>query len=92
MQVGGVQTSSTTLAASSAKRSGFAYYDPKDINQDGVVSSVELLTYSLRHPELDTSKRTRPQEKPLQPLVEYSPREIQNSRAKAVFGAVDFYA
>ncbi len=51
MQVGGIQSGSTGLVASIAKASGFAYYDPRDTNQDGVVSATESLAYSLRHPD-----------------------------------------
>jgi hypothetical protein len=57
MQVSGLQSGSTgstaTTAASQTK--SVAYYDPKDTNQDGVVSFAEELAYSLKHLDTQTS-------------------------------------
>lgn len=36
--------------------SALTYYDPKDTNQDGIVSAAESLAYSLKHPEWDPVK------------------------------------
>jgi hypothetical protein len=51
MQVGSIQNSSASLASSTTKVSGFAYYDPRDTNKDGIVSPAELSAYALTHPE-----------------------------------------
>ena len=51
MQVGGIQSGSAALATAVSKVST-GYFDPKDTNQDGVVSAAEELAYSLEHPEL----------------------------------------
>jgi hypothetical protein len=51
MQVGGIQGNSIGLASAVSKASSVAYYDPKDTNQDGVVSIAEELAYALKHPE-----------------------------------------
>jgi len=54
MQISGVQSGLASLASSVSKVSSSAYYDPRDLNQDGIVSAVEEQTYSLKHPGLDT--------------------------------------
>ena len=51
MQVGGVQNGSTGLASAVSKVS-ITYFDPRDTNQDGIVSAAEELAYSLQHPEM----------------------------------------
>lgn len=50
MQVGGIQSISSGVSV--AKASSTASYDPRDTNQDGVVSATEALVYALEHPEL----------------------------------------
>jgi hypothetical protein len=50
MQVGSVQSGSGSLVIQAAKTT-FAYYDPADTNQDGVVSGAEALAYFRSHPQ-----------------------------------------
>jgi len=49
MQISGIQRAPAGLATTVVK----AYYDPRDTNQDGIVSAAEELAYSLKHPELE---------------------------------------
>ena len=55
MQIGGIQSGSTGLAPAASKVTRLGYYDPKDTNQDGVVSFLEELAYSLKHLGSQTS-------------------------------------
>ncbi len=50
MPIGAIQGSSATQSVVS-KVSNVAF-DPKDTNQDGIVSASEELAYALQHPEL----------------------------------------
>jgi len=54
MQVGAIQGGSTALAAVSKVSN--TYFDPKDTNQDGIVSASEELAYALQHPEQSTEE------------------------------------
>ncbi|HJV48263.1 MAG TPA: hypothetical protein VJ549_03210 [Geothrix sp.] len=59
MQIGSIQSGTTSAALSAAKTTKVALpasYDPADTNQDGVVSPAEALAYALKHPELDLLK------------------------------------
>lgn len=56
MQIGGIQSASTTSGPSALKALA---YDPRDTNQDGVVSAAEDQAYALRHPQLEILKRLR---------------------------------
>jgi hypothetical protein len=56
MQIGGIQSASTTSGPSALKALA---YDPGDTNQDGVVSAAEDQAYALRHPQLEILKRLR---------------------------------
>jgi hypothetical protein len=53
MEVGGIQGGSTGLASALSMFSNISY-DPRDTNQDGIVSPAEDYTYYLMHPELET--------------------------------------
>lgn len=50
MQVGTIQSAPAALALPVARVSS-TYFDPKDTNQDGVVSPSEELAYAQQHPE-----------------------------------------
>jgi hypothetical protein len=64
MQVGSVQSVLGTPGLQTPKVpilfATRGYYDPKDTNQDGVVTAAENLAYSLKHPELDLAKPSSP--------------------------------
>lgn len=51
MQIGGVQGASNNVAALASKAASSSYFDPKDTNQDGVVSALEELAYSQANPD-----------------------------------------
>ena len=55
MQVSGIQGGSPESAAVVSNTKSTATYDPKDTNQDGVVSFAEELAYSLKHLGSQTS-------------------------------------
>lgn len=52
MQIGGIQGGSATAVTQSKS---VTYYDPKDTNQDGVVSFAEELAYSLQQVDTPSS-------------------------------------
>lgn len=92
MQAGVLQLISGNTATTVAKRSGITFADPKDLNQDGVVSASERLTYSLRHPTLSTAKRAVAPEKSSTPLFQYTQKGTLNSREKPTSKLFDMYA
>jgi hypothetical protein len=54
MQIGNVQSGSLKLdlqPSKNAKGLRFDYFDPRDGNQDGLVSVTEARAYALKHPE-----------------------------------------
>ena len=53
MQIGGIQSVSDRVSATKASTS--VAYDPRDTNQDGVVSATEALVYALAHPDLSVT-------------------------------------
>ena len=62
MPIGSIQGGSTNGAIQSAQAiqaSSSTTYDPADTNQDGVVSGMEALAYSLEHPELAVLKAAK---------------------------------
>lgn len=58
MQVSSVQSGSTGSAAAVSKAKSAVYFDPKDTNQDGVVSFAEELAYSLKYLDNQASSTT----------------------------------
>lgn len=61
MQIGSVQSGSLKLDFQPQKGSKgirFDYYDPRDGNQDGLVSVAEERTYALKHPEVALLKQS----------------------------------
>ena len=53
MQISGIQSGSTAsaLASTSAvSKASSVVFDPKDTNEDGIVSASEELAYALQHP------------------------------------------
>ncbi|WP_291272969.1 hypothetical protein [Geothrix sp.] len=56
MQISGIQTASTTSGTTALKALA---YDPRDTNQDGVVSAAEDQAYTLRHPQVEILRRLR---------------------------------
>lgn len=59
MQIGGIQSGTTNLAAAKPGVSRFLYQNPKDTNGDGFVDAAEAFAYSLKHPELQLLKDLR---------------------------------
>ena len=59
MAIGAIQGSSATQSVVS--KVSYVAFDPKDTNQDGIVSASEELAYALRHPEqgLEATSLTR---------------------------------
>lgn len=57
MATGGIQGVATGWNATSALTA--AYDDPKDANQDGIVTPAEELAYSQEHPMANTIRRLR---------------------------------
>ncbi|NWJ41357.1 MAG: hypothetical protein HXX12_10335 [Geothrix sp.] len=57
MAISGIQSSSASLAVGPGKPRTLVSYDPRDTNQDGVVSPAELLAYDLKHPKVTTTGR-----------------------------------
>lgn len=49
MAIGPIQGGAAALAT--VPKVPSAYFDPKDTNQDGIVSASEELAYALQHPE-----------------------------------------
>ena len=49
MAVGAIQGGSAAFAT--VPKASNTYFDPKDTNQDGIVSASEELAYALQHPE-----------------------------------------
>ena len=49
MQISSIQGSTASPASSRPRVSSMAYFDPKDANQDGIISPMEVYTYSLDH-------------------------------------------
>ena len=89
MQISGTLNSSTA----------FAYYDPRDINRDGVVSPAEVFAYSLKHPEVDNLKQARPIETTKRSIdAMHSPWELYTQKGalnpwvKTGLGSFDSYA
>lgn len=87
MQVSSVQGSSTGFASAVAQLSSAIRYDPKDTNQDGVVSAAEELAYALKHPELGTQSASSGTF-----LSQYSPNGTVNASGSNLSSAFDTYA
>lgn len=92
MQAGVLQLISGNTATTPAKRPGSRFPDPQDLDQNGVVSVSERLTYSLRHPTLNTAKRAVAAEKTSAPLFQYTQKGTLNSREKPTSKLFDMYA
>jgi len=87
MQISSVQGSSTSFASAVAQLSSAIRYDPKDTNQDGVVSAAEELAYALRHPEPETQSASSGAL-----LSQYSPSGAVNASGGNLSSAFDTYA
>lgn len=84
MQVGSVQSAQSPFpnpalqpAKASNARARAVYTDPRDTNQDGIVSPAEALAYALKHPELAPAKHAQaaaPQPYTAKGTVNQSPR------------------
>lgn len=59
MAIGGILGVATGWNAAPTSTLRAAYFDPKDANQDGIVTPAEELAYSQKHPMADTIKRLR---------------------------------
>jgi hypothetical protein len=66
VQVGSIQGAQNPFqnqrlqpAGTSNARARAVYTDPRDTNQDGIVSPAEALAYALKHPELAPAKHTQ---------------------------------
>ncbi|MBP1771904.1 MAG: hypothetical protein H6P99_1067 [Holophagaceae bacterium] len=59
MAISGIQGVATGWNAVATSALQAAYYDPKDANQDGIVTPAEALAYSQKHPMADAIKRLR---------------------------------
>jgi hypothetical protein len=98
MPVGAIQSGSTALVSVFPKVSG-GYHDPKDTNQDGLVSAAEKIAYALKHPELEALNRLRqsasPQASPRvnsAPLDRYTQKGVMNAWGKTLGSSFDSYA
>jgi len=81
MQVGAIQGGSTALGAVSKVSN--TYFDPKDTNQDGIVSTSEELAYALQHPE-QSAEAT--------PLTQYTQSGALNAGGQANGGSLNLLA
>jgi len=94
MPIGSIQdgpSNLVTLSTKASKASPFAYFDPRDANQNGVVSVVEERAYTLKHPELEILERLRTgQGGTSSNFVSYTPKGTQ--AAQAARGFLDFFA
>lgn len=59
MAIGGIQGVTAGWSAASTSTLRAAYFDPKDANQDGIVTPAEELAYSQKHPMAEAIKRLR---------------------------------
>jgi hypothetical protein len=99
VQLGGIQNSALNTASGVTRSSGFAYYDPRDTNQDGVVSPGEANAYSLAHPEWEALTRLRTagtlQDQTMASnafLDQYTLKGALNRAGKTTSGLFDGYA
>lgn len=81
MQVGAIQGSLATPSVVS-KVSNVAF-DPKDTNQDGIVSASEELAYALRHPEQGVEAT---------PLTRYTQSGALDAQGQPSSGALNLLA
>lgn len=87
MQVNSVQGSSTSFASAVAQLSSAIRYDPKDTNQDGVVSAAEELAYALKHLESGTQSGASGAF-----LSQYTPNGAVNASGSGLSSSFDTYA
>jgi hypothetical protein len=92
VQLGGIQNSALNVASGVTKRSGFAYYDPRDTNQDGVVSPGEANAYLLTHPEWEALTRLKTAQDQTPALDQYTRKGSLNGSGKTTRGLFDGYA
>ena len=93
MQINSIQNTSASLASATTKTSKFAYYDPRDTNQDGVVSPAEIFAYDLKHPDLSkTANNTQTSAAAHQtPLIQYTQKGALNAGGKTANSLFDVY-
>lgn len=60
MQIGSITGGATGWVSATAKAASVSY-DPRDLNQDGVVSAQEAYLYELRHPSTAASSTPTPE-------------------------------
>jgi len=100
MQIGGIQSGTTNLAAAKPRVSKFLYQNPKDTNGDGFVDAAEAFAYSLKHPELELLKDLRTTKKnPWAPLAarndswnQYSKQGVVKASGSSTGSRFDRYA
>ncbi len=78
MAVGAIQGGSAALAA--VPKVSNIYFDPKDTNQDGIVSASEELAYALQHPEQSAETA---------PLTQYTQSGALNAAGQSSGGALN---
>lgn len=78
MAVGAIQGGSAALAT--VPKVSNTYFDPKDTNQDGIVSASEELAYALQHPEQGAETT---------PLTQYTQSGVLNTAGPTSSGAMD---
>jgi hypothetical protein len=97
--ISGVQGLSASPAAPASGLRNLAIYDPRDTNQDGIVSPAEDFAYSLKHPELEALKRLKTNfgqstaaKANTSPLSLYSQKGALKTSDTKVSNALDLYA
>ncbi len=78
MAIGAIQGGTAALAT--VPKVPNAYFDPKDTNQDGVVSASEELAYALQHPEQAVEAT---------PMAQYTQNGAVNAGGPAPGGALN---
>lgn len=81
MQVGAIQGGLTTQPV--ASKVSNVSFDPKDTNQDGIVSASEEFAYALQHPEQSAEGTS---------LTQYTQSGTLNALGQASNGALNLIA
>ncbi len=78
MAVGAIQGGPAALAT--VPKVSNTYFDPKDTNQDGIVSASEELAYALQHPEQSADAT---------PLIQYTQSGALNTAGQTPSSALN---
>lgn len=97
MQVGIIQSGTLSLNTQTSKVSKtslLAYHDPRDTNQDGIVSAAEERAYALKHPELALEKamQTPSTNTTRHATAAYTPKGAAKAASQAAHGSLDLLA